>query len=302
MKQFYLIILICIFLLDCNQQYTGSPRQRRTHSIIERPKIWSNINKVVVIFLENTDFEDTVNRPFMKQLSQNGALLTSYYGITHPSQPNYIAFISGQTHGVDNNKNVSIKASHLGDLLKNADKTWKSYAEEYPGSCYLGAHSGKYYRKHEPFISFENIQSDPKRCSQIVNADQFQSDLQSQTLPHFSLYIPDIKNNGHDTGVEYADKWLSEFFSNINQNVLYNTTFIITFDEGGGSQNNRIATYFYGAGVKPGSTSDQDYDHYCLLRTIEDIFNLPNLGNYDQSASPIDDIWIRSSEESLVLF
>ncbi len=296
-----LVILIgsmFLFLIACTDN-SGTPRKRRAHLPTDKPKVWSSIRNVSVIVLENTDFEDAMSQPFFKQLSQKGALLTSYYAITHPSQPNYIALISGQTQGVDNNENVTLSARHIGDLLEESGKTWRSYAEGYPGNCFLLPSEGDYFRKHVPFLSFKSVQSNSVRCGYVVNGSAFKADLKSQSLPNFSLYIPDMNNDGHNTGIAYADNWLSKFFKDILEDpkVLADTVFVVTFDEGSRARDNRVATLILGAGVQPNVTSSQDYDHYCLLKTIEGIFNLPDLGNYDRTAPMIDDIWLSQNAE-----
>lgn len=279
---------------------TGVPKARKPHIAAPKPAVWSSINRVVVIFLENTDINEAINQTFTKQLIQKGALLNQYFGITHPSQPNYIAFVAGQTYGVDSNDLYNLNAKHIGDLLEGAGKTWKSYAEAYPGNCSLAGQVDTYFRKHSPLISFKNIQNNPQRCANIVNGTQFKTDLLAHALPQFSLYIPDINNDGHDTGNGFADQWLSGFFAQALQvsNILDDTLFVITFDEGVSGGSNQIATILYGAGVKPGVSSEQDYDHYCLLKTIEGIFGLPDLGQYDASAPPIDDVWNNSTPVS----
>lgn len=129
-----------------------------------------------------------------------------------------------------------------------------------------------------------------------MNANQFQVDLESESLPDFSLYIPNNHNNGHDTGVEFADRWLSRFFEPIFQEpkVRKDTVYVVTFDEvgtGTTKEEFRVATLFFGDKIRSGAISNQDYDHFCLLRTIEDIFRLPSLGKRDAKADPIDDIW-----------
>ena len=46
------------------------------------------------------------------------------------------------------------------------------------------------------------------------------------------------------------------------------------FGPGGG----RIGTVLISPRIKPGTVSTQDYNHYSLLRSIEDLFGLPHLG------------------------
>jgi hypothetical protein len=66
---------------------------------------------------------------------------------------------------------------------------------------------------------------------------------------------------------------------------------IVTFDEGSYLSPNRIYTAMVGTGVQAGKTINAKYDHYNLLRTIEDTLGLGTLGLNDQSAQPIEGIW-----------
>lgn len=102
-----------------------------------------------------------------------------------------------------------------------------------------------------------------------------------------------MKNDGHDTSIQYSDKWLARTFSKVftNKKVLKDTLFIITFDEDDYMGNNRVYTAFIGDAVKAGYTSKQRYNHYSLLKTIEAIYDLDNLGRQDANESVIADIW-----------
>lgn len=290
--------LMCVALVfgalsGCEKQKAVSTPVKKAHISRPKPKVWSKIKKVVLVLLENTEFDDAMAQPFFKELAKKGALLTQYIATTHPSQPNYVSIIAGSTLGVDSNNPYSLAENHLGDLLEAAGKTWKNYAEGYPGGCFLDPSSGAYFRKHVPFLSFKNIQTTP-RCAFVTNADHFYKDFKNQTLPDFSFYSPDMNNSGHDTGIQYATRWLSGFYNKVTEDSkkLEDTLFIVTFDEGT-TQLNRVSTLFFGAGVQVGATSAQDYTHYSLLRTVEEIFGLSSsLGRGDQDASLIDDIWL----------
>jgi acid phosphatase len=149
-------------------------------------------------------------------------------------------------------------------------------------------------RKHEPFISFLNVQKDPKRCAKIVNSNQLPADVAAGQLSQYSLYIPDLKNDAHDTGVAYASKWLEGFLTPLlaNPSFTRNTLVVVTFDEDqGGTATNQIYTVLLGDPVKPGVVNNTLYNHYSLLRTIEDNFKLGNLGREDSKASVITGIW-----------
>lgn len=250
-------------------------------------------HKVVVVVFENASWSQALAQPFFAQLAAGGASLTDYRGVAHPSQPNYIALIAGSTLGVKGDGNVDLDAPHLGDLLEARGKSWKVYAQGYPGSCFLGKRSGKYVRKHVPFLSFKNVQTDAQRCARVVDAGQFEADAAAGTLPDFSLYVPDLDADGHDTGVAAASRWALQAFGPKLKDPVFmkDLLFIATFDEDDYSSSNRIAALLYGPAVAPGSSSGASYTHYSLLRTLEEGFGLPGLGRQDASASPITGIW-----------
>ncbi|MBI3555414.1 MAG: hypothetical protein HY074_04025 [Deltaproteobacteria bacterium] len=249
--------------------------------------------KVMILMLENTDYDEAVVLPFLSQLAKRGALLTNYHAVAHPSQPNYVALISGDTSGVFLDFNSNLDRGHLGDLLEAKGKSWKVYAENYPGNCFLGGSLGKYARKHVPFLSFTSVSGNAGRCARVVAAPQLDKDVASGTLPDFSMYIPNLDNDGHDTGAAVADKWLAKKFGPLllNSNFMDGLLFVVTFDEGEHDDTNRVFTALYGAGVKAGATSDIETSHYSLLRTVEDAMGLGTLGLNDEQATRIGGIW-----------
>jgi len=265
------------------------------------PSIGSySFKKVLIVIFENTDYQEAVSPPFFAKFAKDGALLTNFFAETRPSQPNYLALVSGDTYGVTHNKEVNLNARHVGDLLEAKGKSWKIYLEDYPGNCFTGAYSGKYVRRHNPFVSFLNVQQDAARCNaHLVGSDTFQTDAESGNLPDFSIYVPNNSNNGHDKGVGYADRWFSSTFGSLLQNpkFMQGLLVIATFDEakGKGVGPNRIYTAFRGDMVKPGSQFLAQASHYSLLKMIEDAFGLGNLGHGDARASEITGIWTGNS-------
>jgi phospholipase C len=252
-----------------------------------------SFKKIVMIVLENTNTTEALKQPFMSELTKMGAYLENMNGETHPSQGNYIAMIAGDTLNVNNDSNVDLNQTHLGDLLEKQGLTWKAYAEGYPGNCFLGASKGKYARKHVPFLSFTNVSRNPARCANIVNDTQFEKDIANNALPNFSLFVPNLDSDGHDTGVNYADLFMAKRFGKLlkDPNFLKETLVIVTFDESATYFGNSIYTSLIGAGIVPGSRDAKKMDHISLLRMIEDEWGLGNLGRKDQTALPPEKIW-----------
>ena len=231
----------------------------------------------------------------MSSLISGGAYLNNYHAVAHPSQPNYVALIAGDTMGVTSDSNVNLSGQHLGDLIEAKGLTWKIYLEDYPGNCFTGATSALYARKHNPFISFTNIQSNLTRCNaHLVPSAQLALDIAANQLPNYAMYVPNLNDDGHNTDVQTADTWLSSAFSaNLkNPNFINNNLFVVTFDENDASNdidNNLIYTVFSGPMVKTGFTSNVQYTHYSLVNLIESVFSLGNMGRNDVTATPITD-------------
>jgi hypothetical protein len=257
-----------------------------------------SFQRMVLVVLENTDYDEALRQPFLAALAQRGALLSNFEAVAHPSQPNYIALVSGSTQGVYDDGNVNLGSRHLGDLLEEKGYDWRAYAEGYPGHCFLGASRGSYVRKHVPFLSFRNVQSDPGRCAKVVDASQFDLDAAAGALPQFSLYVPDLKNDGHDTSPSYADRWLKTRFEKLldDPRFMDGTLFAVTFDENEdmfGAGPNQVYAALVGPMLRGGVTVSDHLTHYSLLKLVEDNWSLDNLTRDDAGAAPIDGIWNR---------
>lgn len=246
--------------------------------------------KIILLVFENTNYEQAITEPFLGGvIAKQGVLLTDYHAVAHPSQPNYVALVAGSALGVNSDDNVTLNARNIADLIEADSKTWRVYAEGYPGNCFLGATSGRYARKHNPLVSFVDVQNDPTRCANVTNESSFVSDFTGRQLADFSMYVPDLNDDGHDTGAKYADKWFSAKFGPLlaNKQTMDGVLLIVTFDEDDDRPINHIFTAFYGPNVKSGVQLNGHYDHISLLRTIEDLMGLGTLGSGDATATPI---------------
>lgn len=264
-----------------------------------------SIDKIVIVVFENVSEEDTIKQPTFKEIALNSAYFSDFHAVARPSLPNYIALTAGDTFGISSDNKIDLDQTSIVNLLDNKKYSWKVYAENYPEEkgCFTDVKTddGLYVRNHNPFMSYTYVTGDPSRCKQIVNAQKhFLNDVQANNLPHYSLYIPNTMNNGHQTGILAAEKWLKDYLYPIMKSDAVkkdNVLFILTFDEGNKDHNdpkfaeNKIYTAFYGPMVKT-IVIEQHYDFYNLLRTIEDVWQLGSLDRKDKMATPIDStIW-----------
>ena len=253
-----------------------------------------HFKKVVWIVFENENYTQVLNQEDFAKFAALGVSFSQMMSETHPSQGNYVAMIAGSTLGVKDDKNVDLTSNHIGDLLESNNKDWHVYAEGYPENCFIQARAGDYVRKHNPFLSFTNVSRNPQRCAKITNEKNFFSDFKNNLLAEFTMYIPNMKNDGHDTSIDFAGMWLTKNFGDLlsEPEALKDTLFVISFDESDSrAKNNQIYTVFVGKNIVKGSVNKQLLNHYAILKMIEDEFNLANLGRYDATAPKIENIW-----------
>jgi phosphatidylinositol-3-phosphatase len=245
---------------------------------------------VVVAVMENHAYTQIIgssSAPYINSLKSGGAILTSSYAITHPSQPNYFALFSGATQGITDDGCYTpgfSSAPNLASELTAAGKSWGSYNETLPSQGSTTCSSGKYARKHNPWFGFSNVPT-----STAKTFAQFPTDY--TTLPKVSFVTPNLCSDMHDCSVSTGDTWLkNNLGAYATWAKTHNSVLIVTFDEDNSLSGNKIATVLSGQPVKAGSTSSTKYNHYNVLRTIEDMYGTSHAGNA-ASASDITGIW-----------
>jgi hypothetical protein len=267
--------------------------------------VGKHFDQVVIVVMENEGTDQALADPYIASLSRKAASFPRYFAITHPSFPNYLAMVAGSTFGLDSDhRPPPLKGATIADRLEQKKLTWKSYAEDYPGACYLGSGAGAgkltptaaptelYARKHVPLLAFASIQNVPARCARVVKGSQFLRDARAGKLPNYSFYTPNMFNDGHDTSLELSSKWLQGFLRALDATIAMHqrTLVVVTWDEGD-NRDNRVLTLLLGTMVNPGRYSTP-LTHYSLLKTIEDNFGLSTVGAGDRRAAPFPEkVW-----------
>src|SRR5882757_3878673 len=158
---------------------------------------------VFIIMMENTGYDTLIgnpNAPFINAAAANYGLAKNYFGVTHPSQPNYIAATSGSTNGVADDNDTTIDVANIVDQLEANRKTWRAYMQSYSLCLTPLDHScgnQLYERKHNPFISYQDVQSNPARVAHIVDLSQLATDLASGNVADYVWISPDQCNDMH---------------------------------------------------------------------------------------------------------
>jgi phosphatidylinositol-3-phosphatase len=251
---------------------------------------------VLVVVLENKSQAGVLGNPEapnFNNFAKRYAVLSHYGGIAHPSLPNYLALVSGSTHGITTDCTTCIvSARNLGDTLERAHLSWKTYAEGLPRPGFTGGSAGLYAKKHVPFLYFRDIVSKPARLRRVVPLRQFARDLAASALPSFSLIVPNLCHDMHDCSVEAGDTWLGGFLSPLlrNSKLSHSVVFVVTDEPATEQASTAVPALALGPTVVLGSRYSSRTSHYGLLRTIEDAWGLPRLGHSAQ-VRPITGIW-----------
>jgi phosphatidylinositol-3-phosphatase len=279
-----------------------------------------NYQHVFIIMMENTSFTSLIgnsNAPFINSSAATYGFATNYHGVSHPSQPNYIAATSGSTNGVTNDNDTTIDVPNIVDQLESHGKTWKAYMQSLSLCMTKLDHAcgnQLYERKHNPFVSYADVQSSPARLANIVDFSQFGTDLANNTVPDYSWISPDQCHDMHGRAatpsdpcdfsqvqslIATGDAFLSATVSAIMNSQAWtgNSIIFITWDEsdfpfsdvsgccdavpGGG----HVVMLTISHSDHSARTSAVAYNHYSMLATIEDGWKLGCLANTCDTAN-----------------
>ncbi len=238
---------------------------------------------VYVIVMENHELSNLLESsqaPYINRLSADYGLASNYHAVAHPSLPNYLALFSGSTQGATSDATRNIDGANLADQLEAHGKTWRVYAQNYPLNCFTGSSAsggtdgpGTYARKHNPAISFLDISQSSSRCANISDLAHF-----DPSAADYELIVPNLCNDMHDCGVSSGDTFLENFVPKILASDAWTSggVLFVVWDEGVTNEGvgGRVPLMVISSQVPKGMQSATAHDHYSLLRTIEDAWNL----------------------------
>jgi hypothetical protein len=289
------VAAVLLLVAGCSGEPASKASKPSAQPVFTAPEF----QRAVVVVFENHDrsgIADNAAASTFKAYASRYASLPGYRGVAHPSLPNYLALVSGSTRGISSDcTDCVVHGRSLADTLAVAGKTWKTYAEDLPYPGFTGGSSGRYVKKHDPFLYFRDVARSPARRNRVVPFTRLGRDLARHQLPDFSLVVPNLCNDMHDCSVATGDAWLkAHVVPLLRSPELRGGVVFVLFDEGtsdtGGG--GRIAALALGPTVRRDSRFTRATNHYGLLRTIEDAWRLPRLG-FSRTGTPIGGIWRR---------
>jgi hypothetical protein len=298
---------------------------------------------ILVIVEENKSYGMVLDHgyaPTISELASRYGLATQMYAEHHPSEPNYVALVGGDTFGIADDDAWYCVAGSTRPNCKGSDQPgfvphlvpgenlatqlamkglgWRAYLEDIPepGSLAIfspeteSAPAALYAPKHTGFTNFASVHADPNLTNELVGFDRLHADLRSGNVPAFALVIPNQCNEMHgvdapksppdcakgdDALVRRGDTYLHGLMDEIFASSIWKsgtTAVVITWDEDGKADRVPgapqtccvVDAHNPGGGHIPtivvtnrgprGVIDPTPYNHYSLLRTIEDALGL----------------------------
>ncbi|MCW3064253.1 MAG: phosphoesterase [Solirubrobacterales bacterium] len=201
--------------------------------------------------------------------------------------------------------------SYVEDLEKGTPSTCRHPVPGHTDPTQSARANDGYAARHNPFVYFHSLLDSGACARDDVPLTQLAPDLAAGTAPSYSLIVPNLCHDGHDApcktgepgGLKSADAELRKLVPTITASRAYKSggLIVVTFDESEhgaaaccnepqflNTPNNGGLSFGRGGGkvgavllspyIKPGTVNDTPYNHFSLLRSIEDLFGLGHLG------------------------
>jgi phosphatidylinositol-3-phosphatase len=237
-----------------------------------------NIKHIIVIVFENKAPKDVYGHaPYLTALAKRCGTATNFHAEGHPSLPNYLAMTSGSTYGLHKDcepQSCSQSATSIFAQLVVRHRLWQAFEQSMPSRCSLAA-TNLYAPRHNPAVYYTHLRASGSCAAHDQSLGHpaqgnFHKAL-NHTLGSYVFVTPNICNDMHSCPVSAGDRWLQVWMPVIRSSRVYragHTAVIVTFDEGGGSDN-QIPTFVVSPYIRAGFRSNKAFTHYSLLHACE---------------------------------
>ena len=256
---------------------------------------------VILVVEENRSFSTVypTGMPWLSKLADSYGLATNYFSDEAGSLLDYLWLSSGSGEHAfgctGNDCTQPITSNNIFRELNNAGLSWKLYADSLPSVGYMGAYSGNYVRRHNPASWYSDVINSRAEQQKIVPATQFAHDLANNSLPQYSIVVPDLQHDAHDGSPAMADAWLqqnvapvlnSSYFKPGGDGVMF-----ITFDNADYDTQGQVILVAVGPTVIPGVKVHTAYRHENTLRTILELLQLKSFPGASAAAAPMNEFF-----------
>lgn len=285
------------------------------------------LDHVFLVYMENKGYTNIVgspNAPVINSYFNTYGSANQMYAITHPSTPNYSAVVGGSDFNInyDCDENC-VDAPNLSNTIADAGKTWAAYEQN--GGGYTNAGELGFLTFSNIYNNPDLVNANIRPLTQMA------TDLSDpSTTPNFVWWAADEDNNmegpvdtlrgvlsfaiSQITNQQYNVKAGDNFIAETIPTIMSSNTWLdpsqksaifLTWDEdnnnlslGFDNQGNHIVMIVIpspgaiAAGMRSGNFQvSERYDHYSLMRTIEESLGLESLTQNDRYAVPMNGFW-----------
>lgn len=203
-----MIFVARVFASACAVAFLALPLSAEAaQNIAVRPAF----DHVVIIMLENHSDKSIIGDPAAPTLTRYANLYgyaSNYYGVTHPSLPNYLAITSGN-NWYSNSDDPTQRFDHrnIVDEMEARHVSWKAYMQGLPsagygGNFYPSEANATYVIRHDPFMLYDDVRNNARRRAKVVPLTQLSTDIEKGSLPRFMWISPDVCSDMHGTPEE----------------------------------------------------------------------------------------------------
>jgi acid phosphatase len=236
------------------------------------------VDKVLVFVVENHSAgQMSAQMPYAAGLGRRHAVATAYTAVTHPSLPNYLAMVSGSTHGVrddDSPARHPLRGASVFGLALAHGRTAGVYAEAMTSHCQL-VPAGRYAVKHNPWAYFPDERAACRRLDQPLTA--LPAAITAGALPSVGMVVPDLCHDAHDCSLGSADKWFAGWMRRVQAGPDWKAgrlLVVLTADEDDHHAGNRVLTVLAHPDLHQRRVRVA-LDHYALARLLAEAAGAP---------------------------
>ena len=256
-----------------------------------------------VFVMENHSLHQILGNPkapFLNRIAHRYRVATRFYAPAHPSLPNYLAMISGSTHGCASDRcKGGFRGPTLARQLTARGHGWQGYFEGLPHRGYVGGNKGGYIRHNNPFVYFKSVTSNRRQRRHLRPLRAFRRSLHSP--PALSYVVPNNAHNMHDGPIRAGDRWLERWVTRAmhSRGYRHGGVIFIVWDEGHndrsgcclpGVHGGRIPLFIISRHARLHHRLTHPRTTYSLLRSLESGFRLPHLG-FAALTKPLPRVW-----------
>lgn len=256
---------------------------------------------VFLVIEENRSYSTVYHNqmPWLSALGDKYGIATNFLSDEQGSLMEYLRLSSGsneQNFGCDGNDcKQTVTDDNIFRELNKAGMSWKVYEDSFPTPGFMDPFSGAYVKRHNPAPWYSDVINDPAQQQKMVPFTQFAADLAADTLPVYSIIVPDLLDDAHDGSPQAADQWLEQNIGPLVNSKHFqagsNSVMFITFDNADGDEQGKVFTAVVGSSVIPGVKVDTQYRHENTLRTIMELLGLTNFPGASSDAAPMKEFF-----------